>query len=196
MKIRYAEFAACAVGKDQWPKDGLPEVALAGRSNVGKSSLINRLINRKGLAKTSSTPGKTRTVNFYKLNKKFYLVDLPGFGYAKAPRGERKSWGRMVEGYIEGRSPLKAVIIILDIRRDPGEHEIKLLDWLESMDIPTLAVLTKADKFSKSKRMARAQAIKKELSLDSPILFSSLTGEGKEELAKRLNSLISGKETR
>jgi len=192
MKIRSAEFSVCAVTKDQFPTDGLPEIALIGRSNVGKSSLINTLVNRKKLAKTSSTPGKTRTINFYLINGSFYLVDLPGFGYARVPMTVRRSWERMMEGYMEGRETLAGAIVILDPRRDAGDMEGFVYDWVETLGIPVVTVFTKADKLSRNKLSSRTAKLKKALPLGAPVLFSSLTGQGKAELAGRIEAMVAG----
>lgn len=189
MKITSAEFTMSAVMESQYPKDGLPEIALIGRSNVGKSSLINKLINRKKLAKTSSTPGKTRTINFYKINNSFYFVDLPGYGYAKVPLRERKEWQRFIEEYFETRQTLKGAFIVLDIRRDPTENEQMIYDWLERLELPAVTVLTKADKFSKTKAAARAKEIESSLGRGEVTVFSAMSAEGKNELLKFTTSL-------
>jgi GTP-binding protein len=191
MKIRKAEFSKCAVKPSDFPTGGLPEIALVGRSNVGKSSLINSLVNKRGLAKTSSTPGKTRTINFYLLNDSFYLVDLPGFGYASVPGSERRSWKQMIEGYMKERSELRGVLVILDVRRDPGETEEALCDWIESIGLTPVVVLTKADKFSKGRRVKRASEVKRALGIDDAVLYSSVTGEGKDALVKKISEIIS-----
>jgi GTP-binding protein len=190
MKIRYAEFTVSAVKPSQYPIDGLPEVALVGRSNVGKSSLINTLTGRKGLAKTSSAPGKTRTINFYKLNRAFYLVDLPGFGYAKAPLKERRLWKTMIERYFEGRKTLKGAVVILDPRRDVGPTESFLYQWLEGFSIPVITVQTKCDKLSRNRLSARIAAMKKILPSEELLLFSAATGEGKALLGRKISGLV------
>lgn len=192
MKITSAEFVKSAVRKEHWLTDGMPEIALIGRSNVGKSSLINTFVNRKGLAKTSSQPGKTRTINFYRINSAFYLVDLPGFGYARVSRSEKKSWEGMVGGYLEERDNLKGVIVILDPRRDATDTEETLYQWIERLEIPVATVFTKSDKLSKNKLSSRIAAIRKAIPIGSPVLFSSHTGEGKIALGKRIHEMISG----
>ena len=184
MKVRSVELSRCAVRADQYPTDGLGEVALVGRSNVGKSSLINTLVVRKGLAKTSGAPGKTRTVNFYLINETFHLVDLPGFGYAKVPMTERRRWKEMVEEYMENRDELRGVLVILDARRDPGPVEEELYQWLEVLKLPVVTVLTKSDKLSKNKLASQVAKIKKALPFTRPVTFSSHTGHGKAELGK------------
>lgn len=192
MKITSAEFALCAVKKGQFPRDGLPEIALVGRSNVGKSSLINTLVNRKRLAKTSSTPGKTQTINFYLINRSFYFVDLPGFGYAKVPMSVRRSWEKMMEGYMGGRETLAGALVILDPRRDAGEMEGFVYNWVETLGIPVVTVLTKADKLSRNKLSSRVAKLKKSLPLKDPVLFSSLSGQGKSELSGRVRAMLDG----
>ncbi len=192
MRIRSAEFAACAVSAKGYPRDGLPEIVLIGRSNVGKSSLINTLVNKKKLAKTSSAPGKTRTVNFYKLNGEFYLVDLPGFGYAKLPASVRREWGRMIDEFIVGRKTVKGALVILDVRRDPTEAVDDLYSWIEGLGLPVVTVLTKIDKLSRNQLAKRAAIIKKGLSIDSAVSFSAFNGEGKVHLMKSIEGILKG----
>lgn len=192
MKIKSAEFIKSAVLLKDCPKDTLPEIALIGKSNVGKSSLINRFINRKGLAKTSNTPGKTQTLNFYLINNNFYFVDLPGYGFAKAPAGERRNWQRMIEGYLTTRETLAGGIFILDVRRDPGPRETEIYEWFAECGIPLVTVLNKADKFSKNKLAQRVKLIKKAIPIDDPISFSATSGLGKAELGVRIAELLKG----
>src|SRR5690625_5283555 len=146
MKVTNAEIIISAVSKKQYPGDGLPEFALAGRSNVGKSSFINKLINRKNLARTSSKPGKTQTLNFYKINDSFYFVDVPGYGYAKVSKREREKWGTMMEEYFQTRSTLQAVLLITDIRHDPSEADLQMYDFIKYYKLPAIIVATKLDK--------------------------------------------------
>ncbi len=190
MKIIDAEFTASATDERGYPLAGLPEVVLIGRSNVGKSSLINCLVNRRKLARTSSTPGKTQTVNFYRLNRAFYLVDLPGFGYARVPRRVRKAWGPMVDRYMAAGRRVAGALVVLDIRRRPGEVEAGLYEWLEGLGVGVVTVLTKADKFSQSRRAARVRELKAALPGREVIVFSAKTGLGKAVLLKRLEELI------
>lgn len=190
MKITSAEFVKSAVDISQCPRDGLPEIALIGRSNVGKSSLINAFVNRKGLAKTSSRPGKTCTINFYRINNRFYLVDLPGFGYSSVPLTVKKSWEKMIEGYFKGRAALCGAFVILDPRRDAGDVEERLYGWIEALGIPAVTVFTKADKLSRNQLTSRIAAIKKSIPVIDPVLFSAVTGQGKLLLGKKLASAL------
>lgn len=184
MKVTNAEIVISAVSKKQYPNDQLPEIALAGRSNVGKSSFINMLINRKNLARTSSKPGKTQTLNFYRINDAFYFVDVPGYGYAKVSKTEREKWGKMMEEYFQTRETLKAVFLITDIRHEPTRDDIQMYEFLKHFDLPVVVIATKLDKIPKGKR---AQHIKRTLNTlqidkgDLVLPFSSETGEGKDE---------------
>ncbi len=182
MIIKFSEFVTSAVKPSQYPPGELPEIAFAGRSNVGKSSLINTLINRKRLVKTSSTPGRTQLVNFFVINKMYSFVDLPGYGYAKVPAAIRKTWGPMIETYLSTREALKGVVLIMDIRRTPGHEETNFIDWLGSLNIPTLPILTKADKLSKTKQIKQRASIARSLSVDKEnlILFSAKSRQGKD----------------
>lgn len=175
------------------PEDNLPEIALVGRSNVGKSSLINKVLNRKKLAKSSSTPGKTRLINYYLVNNSWYFVDLPGYGYAKVPKTEKAKWAKMIETYLSRREQLKGVIQLIDIRHPPTQDDIMMKDWLMNMEIPILIVATKADKISKGNYQKHLSIIKKELELEksiTPILFSAETGQGVEEVHKALEEIL------
>lgn len=192
MRITAAEFVTSAVKPEQYPPADLPEIAFAGRSNVGKSSLINTLVNRKRLVKTSSTPGRTQLINFFKVNQALYFTDLPGFGFAKAPIAVRKKWGPMVERYIAARTNLTGVVVLMDIRREPGEKEKDLLDWLEHYRIAYIPVVTKCDKVTKNKQFGRLATIAKELNLatDDLILFSAKTRQGLPDLWNSISNLI------
>ncbi|MYL41605.1 ribosome biogenesis GTP-binding protein YihA/YsxC [Virgibacillus salexigens] len=184
MKVTNAEIVISAVSEKQYPTDQLPEVALAGRSNVGKSSFINKLINRKNLARTSSKPGKTQTLNFYKINEAFYFVDVPGYGYAKVSKKERRKWGKMMETYFEKRSSLKAVLLITDVRHEPTNDDIQMYDYLKYYDLPVVVIATKLDKVPKSKRAKHLKRTKNLFDLepeDILLPFSAETGEGKDE---------------
>src|SRR5690625_1225040 len=152
MKITQAEIVISAVNQRQYPTDSLPEIALAGRSNVGKSSFINRMINRRDLARTSSKPGKTQTLNFYKLNDSFYFVDVPGYGYAQVSKKEREKWGQMMDEYFQTRETLKAVVLVCDIRHEPTDADMQMYDFLKYFEIPVIIIATKLDKLKKSQR--------------------------------------------
>lgn len=184
MKITNAEIVISAVSPKQYPEDRLPEIALAGRSNVGKSSFINNLINRKNLARTSSKPGKTQTLNFYRLNDRFYFVDVPGYGYAKVSKKEREKWGRMMETYFEERDTLKAVVLITDVRHEPTAADVQMYDFLKYYELPILVVATKLDKVPKNKRTSHLKRTRETLEMepeDDLLPFSAETGDGKEE---------------
>jgi GTP-binding protein len=192
MIIKSADFVKSAVKPSHYPPATLPEIAFTGRSNVGKSSLINTLVNRKRLVKTSSTPGRTQLINFFNINNAFSFVDLPGFGYAKVPESIKRTWGPMVETYLLNRKTLKGVVLIMDIRRMPGTHELDFIEWLRYHTIPTILILTKADKLSKSKQMNQHIAITKILGThhDDLILFSAKTRMGKDATWAEIEQLI------
>jgi GTP-binding protein len=182
MKVREALFVTSARNPSQYPRKDLPEVAFAGRSNVGKSSLINTLLHRRGLAKTSATPGKTRLLNFFVVNSVLSFVDLPGYGFAKVPERIRRSWESTVEAYLRGRNELRLVIVLLDARRDPGGHDLQLITWLRHYEISFAVVVTKIDKVPKSRRTSRIREIASRLEEhgETIIPFSAASGEGKE----------------
>lgn len=185
MKITSAEFLKSAVWPTQYPPATMPEVAFVGRSNVGKSSLINTLVGRKNLAKTSNTPGRTQLINFFAINEKISFVDLPGYGFAKVPQSVKKDWSDMMEAYLKERPSLCLVVFILDIRRDPNDDDLSLRDWLTHDRIPYLYVLTKSDKLSNNQVIARKRAIEKTLQVSpekKPILFSAKTQKGKTDI--------------
>jgi len=185
MKIKSSEFVISAVGPKQYPDEGLPEVALAGRSNVGKSSLINRMLLRKNLARTSSQPGKTQQLNYYRINGELFFVDVPGYGYAKVSRTEREAWGRMIENYLMNREPLKLVILLVDLRHPPTALDRSMYDWLSHYGIPLCVVGTKADKLSRSQLPKHAKQVRETLGMPKGqplVLFSSETGAGRDEL--------------
>jgi len=180
MLIKSAQFITSAVKPSQYPASTFPEVAFAGRSNVGKSSLLNVLVNRKRLVKTSKTPGRTQLINFFLVNQALSLVDLPGYGYAKVPKAIRRSWGPMIETYLSDRKALTSVVLIMDIRRLPKEHEFNFIDWLGEQDLPCIPILTKADKLSKTRQMKQRFAISKLLGMDPDqlTLFSAKNRSG------------------
>jgi len=183
-------FFKSATLPEQFPPADRPEVAFAGRSNVGKSSLINRLVNSRKLARTSSTPGRTRSINFFSVGKALYLTDLPGYGYAGVPLNVRRDWKKLVEAYLKKRTNLKAVVVIMDIRRKPGQGDLDLLNWLKAFQIKSIIVLTKVDKLSKSGVNKQIDLISNQLlkeSFGQPITFSAKTGQGKQEIWGRIN---------
>jgi GTP-binding protein len=193
MKVVTAEFLISAVSPAQYPRQPLPELAFAGRSNVGKSSLINILVHRKKLVKTSSTPGKTQAINFFLINQRFLLVDLPGYGYAKVPRKIQASWQPMVETYLQQRHTLQAVVHIVDLRHAPTEQDRQLHEWLQLQSIATVTVATKADKVKASQRQAHLAVIRRglDLSHEEPLLlFSAHNREGRLQLWQRLSAFL------
>ena len=192
-RIKSATYLKSVVDLKGLPRDRLPEVAFAGRSNVGKSSALNRLVNLKKLAKISSTPGKTRMINFFLINKNLYFVDLPGYGYARAPKSMQKSWGKLVEDYLKERENLKGTVLLVDSRRGPMEPDLQLLEWLDYYGLSKLIVLTKKDKLSRSALLENARKTCKVLKLDSGslVLFSAKTGEGKDKILNWIQHVIS-----
>ncbi len=198
MKVHNAEFIISAVGPKQYPEDGLPEIALAGRSNVGKSSLINALIDRKNLARTSSKPGKTQTLNYYKIENLFYFVDLPGYGFARVSKTEKAKWGKMIEEYLGKRETLQMVMQLVDLRHPPTADDIVMYEWLQHFQVPTMVVATKADKISRGQWQKHLKIVKDTFKLkpNTPLhIFSSETKMGKEEVWKEIEShLLMNKE--
>ncbi len=184
MKIKSAEFITSAVKPSGWPAHHFPEVAFAGRSNVGKSSLINRLVNRKKLAKISGTPGRTRTINFFLINEKICFVDLPGYGYAKVSKAERAKWGRMIETYLTERANLKGFILIIDSRHDLSPLDGQMAHFLHHYQIPYLTVATKADKLKKTRLSRQIARLAEEMARErgEVVPFSALTGMGAAEV--------------
>ncbi len=184
------EFIKSAFKEKHYPPPDRPEVAFAGKSNVGKSSLLNTLVNRRKLARTSSTPGRTQAINFFRFGKTLTLVDLPGYGFARVPVKVKKSWGVMVEDYLRTRRTLKAVVVILDIRRDPSTGDEDLINWLNHYHMEPILVLTKADKISRQQIKRRTNLITgslKEVSFSEPVIFSSHTRQGVRELWEVIN---------
>lgn len=185
MIIKKAEIMISAMEPSQYPNTGWPEIALAGRSNVGKSSLINTLVNRKSLARVGNTPGKTRIINFYNINDSIMLVDLPGYGYAKVSKEERKSWGKLAETYLNTRRTLNMILLLVDIRHDPTEDDIIMLDYIRQSKRRFAVIATKSDKISRSEYNKSIENIKKKLNIDNDseiIPFSSLKRTGAEEV--------------
>ncbi|MCF8068237.1 MAG: ribosome biogenesis GTP-binding protein YihA/YsxC [Desulfobacterales bacterium] len=192
MIVKSAEFVTSATKPSQYPPAELPEIAFAGRSNVGKSSLINTLVNRKRLVKTSNTPGRTQLVNFFDINKTFSFVDLPGYGYAKVPEKVRKEWGPMIETYLSKRETLTGVILILDIRRTPKEEELSFINWLKIYKIPCILVVTKADKLSKMKQKKQITKIAETLLIDKNelLIFSSKSRLGLNQVWNKIETTL------
>lgn len=194
MKINSVDMDVMAVRRSQYPSDGLPEFLLIGKSNVGKSSFINTLVNRKNIARTSSVPGKTQTLNFYLVNNEFYLVDAPGYGYASVNKAQQKKFGLMIEEYLEKRSELKRVFLLIDFRLKPGENDLMMYNFLKYYNIPVTVVATKTDKVGTSKKDRNLKIIKDTLDLvvgDNIVLFSSVSKMGKEEISNLIEDLIS-----
>ena len=176
------------------PENTLPEVALAGRSNVGKSSLINRLLGRRAVARVSRTPGRTREINFFRINDQFVLADLPGYGYARISKERRAVWGPLIESYLRESQALRGVILLMDIRRDPSADDRAMLDFFGSLDVPGVVVLTKADKLTRTAAVARHAEIASLLDLpeEQIIPFSARTGQGRDDLARTMELLVAG----
>ncbi len=193
MKILSIELKKSILDIKDIPRDRKPEIAFAGKSNVGKSSLLNTLWGQKNLAKTSNTPGKTRTINFFEVNKKFYMVDLPGYGYAEVPLQMKEQWNKVMFDYLTKSECLKLVVVLIDSRHGPGEKDHLLLDFLEEHAIPTLLVATKIDKLGNAERKIQLIKIRNELNLDEDALlipFSSKTREGVVPLWKIIQEIL------
>lgn len=190
MKVTSAEFLKSAFKESDWPTDKKPEIAFLGRSNVGKSSLINSLLMVRGLARTSSTPGRTQSLNFFTINERFRFVDLPGFGYAKVPREIKSTWGEMVTSYLANRSQLVLSIHIVDSRHEPTKQDLQLHEWLEHSNKPRLIVATKSDKLSNNELRKNLEHINKVLD-NSVVAYSAKTGRGKDELWRAIKSALS-----
>ena len=181
MKIRSSEIVVSAIKKEQYPSEGLPEIALVGRSNVGKSSATNALLNRRNFARTSQTPGKTRTINFYKINNEFYFVDLPGYGYAKVSKSEKDKWGVIMERYLQDRQELCAIFLLVDIRHEPTNDDVMMYEWIKHFGYNCVVIATKADKISRGQYQKHISIIRKKLNLAKdekviPLSSSKKTG--------------------
>ena len=185
MKIRSSEIVVSAIRKEQYPAEGLPEIALVGRSNVGKYSATNALLNRRNFARTSQTPGKTRTINFYKINNEFYFVDLPGYGYAKVSKSEKDKWGVIMERYLQDRQELCAIFLLVDIRHEPTNDDVMMYEWIKHFGYNCVVIATKADKISRGQYQKHFNIIRKKLQLEKDekiIPISSLKKTGVEEV--------------
>jgi GTP-binding protein len=191
MKVTSAEFVVSANSPSQFPRGRLPEIAFSGRSNVGKSSLLNRIVGQK-IAKTSSAPGKTQTVNFFLINRKFHFVDLPGYGFACVSRQTRDSWRRLIEEYIGKRETLRAVVVIIDVRREEiPSTDLQMIEYLHSIGVPAIIALTKADKLSRSQLSRALRARQRQLPSGAEIIpFSAVTGEGVRELSQKIEEYL------
>ena len=193
--IRDLRFLGPMASVSGWrPETSLPEIAFAGRSNVGKSSLLNKLVRRKAFARVSNTPGRTREINFFEVNKRFVLVDLPGYGYARISKERRAEWRPLIEGYLKKSTNLRGVVQLIDVRREPTDDDIQMLDFLSELGAPTIVAITKIDKLSKIAAAARVRELTDSLGLDSDqvIPFSAQTGAGRDELASAIVALTEG----
>ena len=191
--IRNVEFIGGMAEKHGWrPESSLPEVAFAGRSNVGKSSLLNSLVRRKSFARVSRTPGRTREINFFRVNNTFVLVDLPGYGYARISKAKKAEWRPMIESYLRRTTQLRGIVLLLDIRREPSEDDRAMLDFLAELGVPTIVALTKADKLTKANAREQVAEVSRMLALepDQVIQFSVQTGEGRVELLEAIMQLV------
>ena len=193
MNFQNVEFLISAASPEAFPKRRLPEIAFAGKSNVGKSSMINALMNRKALARTSSQPGKTQTINFYNVNDEVYLVDLPGYGYAKVSQTEKEKWGKLIENYLHKSSVLKAVFLLIDIRHEPSANDKLMYDWIVSNGFDPVIIATKLDKIKRNQLQKQVKAIKTGLNMKSDgivIPFSAETKQGREEIWNLIDSWL------
>ena len=190
MKVVKAEFLKSAFKEDDWPRDSLPEIAFLGRSNVGKSSLINSLLSVRGLARTSSTPGRTQSLNFFLINGKFRFVDFPGFGYARVPKEIKSTWGEMATSFLAKRRQLVLSIHLVDSRHEPTKQDLQLHEWLEESDKPLLTVATKSDKLSNNELRKNLEHMARVLNDDSVMAYSAKSGRGREELWRVIRDAI------
>jgi GTP-binding protein len=191
--IRSLEFLGGMATVAGWrPETALPEIAFAGRSNVGKSSLLNRLVHRKKFARVSNTPGRTREINFFKVNDTFVLADLPGYGYARVSKERRAEWKPLIESYLRSSRNLRGIVQLIDVRHDPTDDDHRMLEFLSDVGVPTIVVLTKIDKLTATQRTTRAGELAGQLGLedDQLIPFSAVTGEGRNELAEAIEALL------
>ncbi len=190
VKVKTTEITMSAVHKSQYPTDDIPEIALAGRSNVGKSSLINGLLNRKSFARTSQTPGKTRTINFYLINEEFFFVDLPGYGYAKVAKSEKEKWGEVMERYLSDRKELCSILLLVDVRHEPTDDDKMMYDWIKYFGYNCIVVATKADKISKGNYQKHSSIIRKKLEMQAEDKLIMTSASGKIGLAKLWDEIV------
>ena len=193
LKIKTVEFVLSVGRIDQLPKNDYPEIAFAGRSNVGKSSLLNTLFARKKMALVSSTPGKTRTLNFFNVNNKYHFVDLPGYGFAKVSKQESRKWRQLIEGYMQSSKNLRGIVVLVDIRHEISPLDLDLLEWLQANSFPLVVVGTKADKLSGNKLVIQENLLNKSLNklgIEKLVPFSTVNGKGKIDLLKKLYALL------
>jgi GTP-binding protein len=196
MKIISAKCIISAVGPDQYPDTGYPEIVFAGRSNVGKSSLINSLCSQRALARISGQPGKTQTINFFSINDHLYLVDLPGYGYAEKSKGKRREWGEFITNYLQKRDRLALIVHLIDLRHEPMNNDREAAEWLSGLNVPYIVVGTKADKIIRGKRQVHIAAVRKGLNLlvhVPALVYSSETGEGRDELWRYIRGIVADK---
>ncbi len=179
MEVKDTSLAAIGTNFSHYPVDGRAEIAFVGKSNVGKSTLINAILGRRALARTSSNPGKTRTINFYDVNGLMYVVDLPGYGYAKAPKTEIEKWGKMIEEYLEKRKELRAIILLIDIRHEPGKNDVMMYEWLKHYGYDIVIAATKSDKLNRSQVPRHLSVIRKTLGLGAADVLIPFSGEKK-----------------
>ena len=191
MKIRSSEIVVSAIRKEQYPAEGLPEIALVGRSNVGKSSATNALLNRRNFARTSQTPGKTRTINFYKINNEFYFVDLPGYGYAKVSKSEKDKWGVIMERYLQDRQELCAIFLLVDIRHEPTNDDVMMYEWIKHFGYECVVIATKADKISRGQYQKHMSIIRKKLQLEKDEKIIPLSSSKKTGVEDVWNEMVS-----
>jgi len=197
MKIISAKCTISAVGPHQYPNTGYPEIVMVGRSNVGKSSLINSLCMQHALARTSSQPGKTQTINYFAINEQMYLVDLPGYGYAAASKAKHSEWGEFITGYLRNRQMIALIVHLIDLRHEPMKNDKNASEWLMGLNIPYIIVGTKADKIRRGNLPAHIAAIRKGLMLPAHVpalIYSKETGEGRDELWRHVRSVLAGQE--
>jgi GTP-binding protein len=190
VKISSARFIKSATRPDDFPRDQRPEIAFCGRSNIGKSSLLNVLTNVQGLARTSSSPGRTQTINFFLIDERMYFVDLPGYGYAKVPKAVKESWGAMIEGYLLDRAQLKLTLMLVDSRMPPTDSDVMMKEWLDQHRIPNAVVLTKIDKISQNQLNQALRASVQKLRTKEIIPFSAVTNKGKDHILSQIRTAI------